>query len=258
MKSKEIISQNNPVFKTFLRLLKGRGVKKHGMTLLSGQKQVQEVLRDFPRRCAGIVLTEGQEIPGGRVPEGITKYHLSLDLFRQIDVFGTDQPILMVRVKEFQSWAEKPWPIGCTLFIPFQDPVNVGAVVRSAVAFGVSRVVMLKEAAHPFHHKSVRVAGSALFRAHILKGPSIRELGGPHVPIITLSPEGKDIAGHSFPSTFGLLPGIEGPGLPDNSKNRTALAIPMEPGVESINSALATGIALYVWRSGLRKSLRQL
>jgi tRNA G18 (ribose-2'-O)-methylase SpoU len=48
------------------------------------------------------------------------------------------------------------------------------------------------------------------------------------------------------------MPGIEGPGFPENPKNAITLGIPMAPGVESLNAAMATGIALYVWRSGLK------
>ena len=44
-------------------------------------------------------------------------------------------------------WSDKDHGTGCTLFIPFQDPGNVGTVIRSAAAFGVSKVVLLKEAA---------------------------------------------------------------------------------------------------------------
>jgi tRNA G18 (ribose-2'-O)-methylase SpoU len=74
--------------------------------------------------------------------------------------------------------------------------------------------------------------------------------------MIALSPEGEDIARCSFPSTFGLLPGLEGPGLPSNLKTITTLGIPMESGVESINAALATGIALYLWRKSLKEGAR--
>jgi len=124
----------------------------------------------------------------------------------------------------------------------------VGAVIRSAAAFGVTSLVVLKEAAHPFHYKSTRAGGSALFRVSIFEGPSIQELDRVKSPIITLSAEGEDIRKFSFPESFCLLPGIEGPGLPPELRHLKSLSIPMERGVESLNAALATGITLYEWK----------
>jgi tRNA G18 (ribose-2'-O)-methylase SpoU len=258
MKVKEIISQRNPTFRRFLKVLKGQGIKKYGMAFLSGPKQVREVMKDFPGRCVGLVVSNKQDVLKENIPDQITIYQLGMDLFREIDVDGTNQPILLVQVDPIPQWSDKDWPSGCTLFVPFQDPTNVGAVIRSAAAFGVSRVVMLKEAAHPFHHKSVRAAGSAILRVSLLEGPSIKELVKTRVPLITLSPEGKDIARYKFPTTFGLLPGLEGPGLPESLQHGTPLAIPMEPGIESINAALAAGTALYMWRSKIKKDVGML
>jgi tRNA G18 (ribose-2'-O)-methylase SpoU len=254
MKVKEIDSQRNPTFRKFLKILKGQGIKKHGLAFLSGPKQVGEVLKDFPDRCVGIVVRKKQHVPKEDMPDQITIYQLAIDLFREIDAHGTNQPILLIRVDPLPEWSNKHWPSGCTLFVPFQDPTNVGAVIRSAAAFGVRRVVMLREAAHPFHHKSVRAAGSSILRVSLLEGPSIRELQNTSAPLITLSPKGRNIAKYKFPTTFGLLPGLEGPGLPDTLRNATPLAIPMEPGIESINAALAAGIALYVWRSTAKRN----
>jgi tRNA G18 (ribose-2'-O)-methylase SpoU len=137
------------------------------------------------------------------------------------------------------------------LCIPFQDPANVGAVIRSAAAFGVSKVVMLKEAAHPFHPKSVRVAGSNIFRVPLFEGPSLHRLKISDVPVVALSPKGEDVKNHIFPRSFWLVPGLEGFGLADHLKKVEVLSIPMERGVESLNAALATGIVLYLWRSRL-------
>ncbi len=48
---------------------------------------------------------------------------------------------------------------------------------------------------------------------------------------------------------YGLLPGQEGPGLPDNLRGRLdCAAIPMQGGVESLNAATAVAIALWAWR----------
>jgi tRNA G18 (ribose-2'-O)-methylase SpoU len=253
MKVKEIYSQKNPTFRKFLRILKGQGIKKHGLALLSGPKQVGEVFKVFPDRCVGLVVSKKQHVPRASTLDKIIIYRLATDLFREIDVHGTNQPILLIRVEPLPKWDDKHWLSGCTLFVPFQDPTNVGAVIRSAAAFGVSRVVILKEAAHPFHHKSIRAAGSSILRASLWEGPSIGELQKTKAPLITLSPEGKNIARYKFPATFGLLPGLEGPGLPDTLEQATSLAIPMEAGVESINAALATGIALYLWRRSAKQ-----
>ena len=231
-----------------LKLTKARGIKKHGLALLSGPKQVKEVLAEFPDRCDSIIFSDRHEPPDESTTVGIPSYCLKTDLFRQIDIYDTDKPILTVKIAHFPKWSDRSESSGCTLCIPFQDPANVGAVIRSAAAFGVSRVVFLKEAAHPFHHKSLRVAGSSVFRVPIFEGPSIYELSPSQIPVITLSPEGKDVKDFNFPASFCLVPGLEGPGLPDHLREETCLSIPMEAGVESINSAMATGIVLYLWR----------
>ena len=246
---KEISSRSNPVFKRFLTLLSGKGIKKAGETLLSGPKQVREVLQEFPDRCEGVILSEQHEVSEEWMSRDIPFYRLHAELFREVDVFGTHQPLLLIRFDPLPGWNPEDRPPGCTLFVPFQDPVNVGAVIRSAAAFGVSRMVFLKEAAHPFHYRSARVAGSALLRVPMLAGPAIQELSRSATPIITLSTRGHPIDAFRFPSAFGLLPGLEGPGLPEHCRQWPSLAIPIEPGVESLNAALATGIALYVWKS---------
>lgn len=246
---KEIVSPNNPLFKKFQKSLKTRGIRKQGLALLSGPKQVREVLREFPGTCAGVLYSDPKMLPRADDLGAVPRYRLHRDLFRQLDVHETGQAILAVKVPSFQRWKDDEWPPGCTLLVPFQDPRNVGAVVRSAAAFGVWRLVLLKEAAHPYHHASLRAAGSAVWRTKILEGPSIKELAVTGVPLITLSPRGKDLGSYQFPRSFCLLPGLEGPGLPQGLANAECLSIAMAPGVESLNAALATGIALYAWRA---------
>ncbi|MBW2115444.1 MAG: RNA methyltransferase [Deltaproteobacteria bacterium] len=254
MKVREIISSNNTIFKVLLTLTRARGIKKYEMALLSGPKQIGEVLRDFPDHCSGIIFSDHHETPVVPASLEIPFYRLRSELFRQIDLYDTHQPVLLVRVDPFSRWTDASWPSGCTLCIPFQDPANVGAVIRSAAAFGVSSVVILKEAAHPFLPKAVRVAGSAIFRVSMFEGPSLNSLDVSNVPLLTLSPEGKDVADFRFPHTFCLVPGLEGSGLPDHlSEEATSLSIPMKPKVESLNAALATGIVLYLWRNGLAR-----
>ena len=247
-KAKEIHSRRNQDFQTFLKILKGQGVRKQGLAFFSGPKQVRQLLTEFPEQCEGLIFSRKHKMPEGIPARNLQAYFLSAELFREIDTFGTDYPVLIVHVPSFPEWDAGSLPEGCTLLIPFQDPSNVGAVIRSAAALGVANLVVLKEAAHPFHYKSTRAGGSALFRVPIFEGPSIQEIGRAKSPIITLSADGDDIRNFRFPERFCLLPGVEGPGLPPGVRHLKSLSIPMERGVESLNAALATGIALYEWR----------
>ena len=251
MKTVEIFSPDNVTFRSFLKLTKVRGIKQHRRALLSGRRQTEEVLKEFPDRCVGLVSCEEQLLPSIPGTGHIRCYRLSRELFRQLDLFGTGHPFLIVQFGSFPQFSDEDDPPGCTLCIPFQDPANVGSMIRAAAGLGVSRVVLLKEAAHPFHPKSVRVAGSSIFRVPILEGPPLKQLAAYGASLITLSPRGEDIAGYQFPSSFCLIPGLEGPGIPECLERATALAIPMKNGVESLNAAMATGIALYLWQRGL-------
>jgi tRNA G18 (ribose-2'-O)-methylase SpoU len=253
MKDREVTSRQNPTFRRLLKLLTGQGVRRYGEAIVAGPKQTAEILNDFPDRAVAVILRKNEPDSGGNVPERVPRFFLSPSLFRELDLYGTERTLLLVRIDPFPQWKPKKRSKGCTLFVPFQDPVNVGAVIRSAAAFGVSQLVLLKECAHPFHHKSMRAAGSALLRLPLCEGPSIKELHKSGMPIITLSPKGQDICRFRFPAAFGLLPGLEGPGLPPNLKGLPALSIPMAPGVESLNAATATAIALYVWQSQKKK-----
>lgn len=247
----EIASAKNPNFKIWRSLDEGRGIKKHGLALVSGLKQVREILQDFPDRCAAILNRGTDDLPVDP-PAGLTEYRMRPELFRELDFFGVGPPLLVVRADPLPVWEDRDWPEGCTLFVPFQDPANVGAVIRTAAGFGAARVVLLQEAAHPFHPRSLRAAGPAIFRTPLLSGPSIQELRPTGAPLICLGAGGQDIRDYAFPAVFGLAPGLEGPGLPDHLRAGEILTVPMAPGLESLNAAMATGIALYQWQRGRR------
>ena len=247
---REVSGESNPTYKLASDLLTGRGIRKHGLALLAGPRIVAEVIEHFAGRVEAY-LTDSKGEPPPESTALVPWHRLSDPLFKNLDVSGTRSPLLMVRVPEFPEWsADAPWPDGCTLFVPFQDPENVGAVIRSAAAFGASRVVLLQEAAHPFHPKSARAAGPALFQVAIERGPSIRDLRSEGTPLIALSSDGPDLQAEPFPERFGLVAGVEGPGLPDHLRAGTTRRIPMEPGVDSLNAATATAVALYAWSVG--------
>jgi 16S rRNA (guanine527-N7)-methyltransferase len=245
---REVTSAANPTFKHAKELLHGRGIRKHGQALIAGARIVAEVIERHPDRVLAWLTG-----PDGTPPpvESLTWYRLAEPLFRDLDVSGTHSPLLMVTVPELPAWTPAtPLEPGCTLFVPFQDPENVGAVIRSAAAFGAARVVLLRESAHPFHPRAARAAGTALFSVPISQGPPLADLDPQSVPLVALDADGDDLDAAPWPEAFGLVVGLEGPGLTERLRHGPRRRIPIAPEVESLNAATAAAVALYAWRRG--------
>lgn len=245
---RQVTSASNESFKVWQDLLTGKGIRKHGLALLAGNKLVPEVLRDLPHVCAELLLAEGHETLPADTPADLAVSVLPRKLLAELDVSGTGGPIVVVRAPKPQIWDGSVQ--GCVLAVPFQDPENVGAVLRTAGALGVQEVVLLRDAASPFHPKALRAGGLAALRLTLLSGGSLAEAaalvaeqGG---QLVALSAEGTPLPTFAFPADFLLLPGQEGGGLPPDLRHN-AVAIPMKEGHESLNGAAATAIALYAW-----------
>jgi 16S rRNA (guanine527-N7)-methyltransferase len=248
---REVASESNATFRLLRDLLTGKGVRKHGVALLAGAKATAEVVARHPASVEGWITRPDDPPPPAEISPRAVWQRLDEPLFRELDVSGTKAPLLLIKAPEFEVWnPHDEWPEGCTLFVPFQDPENVGAVLRSAAAFGVPRVVLLREAAHPFHPKSLRASGPAVLGLKLLSGPSIADLASGEVPLIALDADGPDLASAPFPPRFGLIPGVEGPGLPAHLRKGLTRRIPIAPGVESLNAAAAAAVALYEWTRG--------
>jgi 16S rRNA (guanine527-N7)-methyltransferase len=243
---KKIESDKNALFKEMKKLLSGRGIKKFGRALLAGAKPIAETLKNFPTQCDAWISSGDQEPPPADAPDQLSWIQLAPRLFETLDVFGTHAPLLVLRVPPIDAWQPSDgFGNGCSLLVPFQDPENVGAVIRSAAAFDARQVILLAESAHPFHPRSLRASGGTAMSVRLRQGPSLKQLPA-DLPIIALSVEGADIRNTVFPLSFGLLIGLEGPGLPAIWR-RTACRIPIRAAVESLNAAVAAAVALYEW-----------
>ncbi len=70
------------------------------------------------------------------------------------------------------------------------------------------------------------------------------------MPLVALDTAGPELSEAPFPESFGLVVGVEGPGLPSELRTGQRRRIAMAPGIESLNAATAAAIALYVWANG--------
>lgn len=237
----EITSRANPQFKALLALGEAKAIRKEKRFLLSGERLVAEVLASEGLRQNLLMLLTA---PGlSEIKTAAETILLSAQLFREIDFSGTRTPIAVMRTPEILPWSPALRG-GITVFLPFQDPGNIGAAIRTAAAFGAQRVVLLKEAASPFLPKSVRAAANALFHIELFSGPSLDELIASGEKFYRLDAVGEDIARISFGDDVWLLPGIEGYGF-RTTGNTVAVKIPIAGAIESLNAQSALSIALY-------------
>jgi 16S rRNA (guanine527-N7)-methyltransferase len=251
-----ITSADNRTFRELKKLGSPAGIKKAGSIILSGKKVVAEALADERIKKHQIIIFDGygetDEVMNARFREYAASANLLIlkkGLYGELDIFNTDGPLLVTETPETAEWTgpEKP---GCYLLVPFQDPQNVGTVIRSAAGFGVSGIILLRESSTPFHPRAVRASAGSVFNAPLFRGPSLQELSAGSlsgIPVIPLDRNGKDITGFTFPETFYLLPGLEGPGIPEEMK-KTAVSIPLSESIESLNAAIAATIAMYEWK----------
>jgi TrmH family RNA methyltransferase len=130
-----------------------------------------------------------------------------------------------------------------------QDAGNVGAILRSAAAFGVDTAVLGLGCADPWSPKVLRAAMGGHFALHIAEVPdlaaALSEFRGTLVCAATtggIPPDTLDLRG-----SLGWILGAEGQGVSAAVADRAAAraSVPLAAGVESLNVAAAAAILFY-------------
>lgn len=255
---KEITSASNAVFKTLTDCLTSKGIKKHELFFVFGRRAVRDTLEQFPRLVRDLLVsTEAFEdsetlalIEKTRATcASAAILNLSPTLFKEIDLFGTHEPILALKTPQTETIDLSLPPQGLEILCALSDPSNLGALLRSAAAFGASRIVLLQESASPFHPRAVRAASATTLLTPLAKGPSIKDLSTTSVaqPLIVLDMNGTDVSKFKWPRHARLLLGEEGQGVP-RLPGANLISIAMRPEVESLNATVAASIALYAYQ----------
>ena len=150
-----------------------------------------------------------------------------------------------------------PGPSLLVILEGMTNPDNVGGVFRNALAFGVGAVVLSPGCADPLYRKAIRVSmGGALQTpfAHAAEWPAaldqVRTAG---FTVVALTPRADAVdiaefgAGRAIPERVALLLGAEGQGLSEAARTAAdvAVRVAMAPGVDSLNVATVSGIALH-------------
>jgi len=125
---------------------------------------------------------------------------------------------------------------------------NVGAVIRSAAAAGAAGVLTTGDA-DPWHPAAVRGAAGLQYAIPVAR---IARLPGTDRPLVAVHPDGDELTSGAIPGRAVLAFGSERDGLSEEllAQADHRLAIPMRPGVSSLNLGAAVAVTLYAWRLG--------
>jgi RNA methyltransferase, TrmH family len=133
-----------------------------------------------------------------------------------------------------------------------QDPGNVGAIARAGEAGGASGMIAAGECADPFGWKALRGSMGSSLRLPIAVRASadeaVTEARQRRCRIVAAVPrDGRSMFDTNLRGPVAIVVGGEGPGLAraviDNADQH--VTIPMQPPVESLNTAVTAALLVY-------------
>jgi TrmH family RNA methyltransferase len=143
-----------------------------------------------------------------------------------------------------QRWAAAPPGPRCLALWGVNDPGNVGAALRSALAFGASAVALGPGSADPFGPKAVRASMGAVFSVALARVRDVSELPGRRVALVPRA--GVPLPALDPADEVTLVVGAERTGLPDAvTASCDELAHIPIAAADSLNAAMAATVALY-------------
>ena len=260
---KTISSRDNPIVRDY-RELAGEPDASGARLLLDGAHLVREAHAahmEFESVAVAasrlIEPTEEGELARALDAEGIAVINVVDEVFAAISPVRTPSGIIAIAgrtpVDPSAIWNMRN---GFTLVaVDVQDPGNVGAIVRTAEAGGVTGVVVSGASANPFSWKALRGSMGSSIRLPVARASEvgmivdwIQAAGTRAIASVARGGRTPDEVDWSGP--IALFIGGEGPGLPDAvvSRCNDRVTIPMASNVESLNVAVAAGVVIYAAR----------
>ncbi len=223
------------------------------MFLAESPRFISQIISSNPQLVNEVLL--GSDIAFD-VPEGITVRIINDSLVKDLSTDKSSQKVF-ASVSMPEQYIKGVLPDdpgnGILLMENVQDPGNVGTLIRSAVAFGFSGILMDNNSADPFSPKAVHSAAGSILAPWILRTDDIYKyidlLKSKGYRLIVSDLKGDEVDSlHSIESMI-LVMGNEGNGVSDRIRDLADLKfkIPMnDRAVESLNVGAAGAVAMYM------------
>jgi TrmH family RNA methyltransferase len=239
-----LTSRENPKVKHWTRLASdARYRKSEGRALLEGPHLVA-AWRQTRAKAAAIIVTE-QALEKKEISDlaGMTPVIVSEGVFSSI-VDAENPPGIAAEI----AIPEPKRSDGDVVFLEgVQDPGNVGAIIRSAAAFGIGEVVLDQACADPWSPRALRAGMGGHFALAIRQVARLDVAGFDGTLLCTVVRGGTSLRETKLKGRLGWIFGGEGRGVSPQLEKLvgTKLTIPITPGAESLNVAAAAAICFY-------------
>lgn len=244
---KRISGRDNSEFKRFLAV---RARKNRDLILVEGPKLLEEAMRS--NLLPEAIAFSGQT-PGVETQLQAPRFEFSAPLMRSLsDVETPRGPMALIARPRFKrDWLEDP-KVFVLVLDGLQDPGNVGTLVRTAEAAGVSGILLTRGCADPLSPKALRAsAGSAFRMPHVLDLPAEELLtllpARIKLAVAVSGPGALSVFEATLTLPLALALGSEGSGLSARIEAAASqrLRIPHARKVESLNVAAAGAVILF-------------
>ena len=250
-------SKQNERLKQLRRVLAQPGRDAHGLAGIEGPNLVREaILASLRIDC--LFAAQGSEhlLDNLGLPPEATILLLPRDLLSSVLATETPQPVAALVQPPQWAWShllDRHPPAAPLLIIlaGLQDPGNLGAIVRSAEAFGANGILTLPGTVSAWNPKSVRASAGSVFRLPLLsvsEEECFSRLRAAGIKIFTTALRGAQPADRvPLHTPAALIIGNEGSGVPEPlaAQADAAINIPCPGPVESLNASVAASILLY-------------
>jgi TrmH family RNA methyltransferase len=223
------------------RLHKPRHRRELGRTLLEGPQLLEEAVAAGADIEVAFALAEDvatRELGSKSGFEVVTVTPDALD--RLADTKSPRGPVAVISIPEEPSGASGNLLVAHGV----SDPGNLGALIRTAAAFGWG-VGYTPGSADPWSPKTLRGAMGGHFRTRIVRLEDLEDLSA-WTTVATVV-EGGIPPTEVSSGPYAVLVGEEATGLPDEiaADCDIQVTIPMPGGTESLNAGVAAGIVVY-------------
>lgn len=236
--------------------------------VIAGRHAVYHAIKAGKRRIFRLWIREGSDergltplralaaergIPVEKVDAAFLARAVPLQVHQGVAAEVAELPSYSLRelLARFEPASGSPAPQSLLLLERIQDPQNLGALLRSALSFGVTGVVLTTHRSAPLSAVAVKAAAGAVEYLPLVQVASLAE------PIARLQKHGfwvygglatggENIFQLDFPSRVALVIGEEGGGLSRLVRQRCdqLVSIPTVGPIESLNASVAGGVLM--------------